>query len=237
MPRSRSRGRSASRPGREWRRVTAYEPVIGLEIHVQLRTRTKMFCGCELSFGDDPNVHTCQICLAHPGHAAGPERAGDRATALQIGAGARLRDRPAVDLPPQELLLSRQPEGVPDQPVRHPARLRRPARRRPHPPRPPRGGRGEARSTSPNRAASMAPAPSLVDFNRGGTPLRRDRHRARHPRRRDGARVAAAAADDGPPDRRLRRQHGGGEPALRREHLAPARRQRRARGRRPSSRT
>ena len=44
-----------------------YEAVIGLEIHVQLSTRTKMFCGCELSFGDDPNVHTCPVCLAHPG--------------------------------------------------------------------------------------------------------------------------------------------------------------------------
>jgi aspartyl-tRNA(Asn)/glutamyl-tRNA(Gln) amidotransferase subunit B len=43
------------------------EAVIGLEIHVQLRTRTKMFCGCELSFGDEPNVHTCPVCLAHPG--------------------------------------------------------------------------------------------------------------------------------------------------------------------------
>jgi aspartyl-tRNA(Asn)/glutamyl-tRNA(Gln) amidotransferase subunit B len=44
-----------------------YEPVIGLEIHVQLRTRTKMFCGCELSFGDEPNTHTCPVCLGHPG--------------------------------------------------------------------------------------------------------------------------------------------------------------------------
>jgi aspartyl-tRNA(Asn)/glutamyl-tRNA(Gln) amidotransferase subunit B len=44
-----------------------YEAVIGLEIHVQLATRTKMFCGCELSFGDEPNVHTCPVCLAHPG--------------------------------------------------------------------------------------------------------------------------------------------------------------------------
>jgi aspartyl-tRNA(Asn)/glutamyl-tRNA(Gln) amidotransferase subunit B len=43
------------------------EAVIGLEIHVQLATRTKMFCGCELSFGDEPNIHTCPICLAHPG--------------------------------------------------------------------------------------------------------------------------------------------------------------------------
>jgi aspartyl-tRNA(Asn)/glutamyl-tRNA(Gln) amidotransferase subunit B len=46
---------------REW------EPVIGLEIHVQLKTETKMFCGCELSFGDEPNVHTCPVCLGHPG--------------------------------------------------------------------------------------------------------------------------------------------------------------------------
>src|SRR5687768_6035296 len=43
------------------------EAVIGLEIHVQLATRTKMFCGCELSFGDEPNTHTCPVCLAHPG--------------------------------------------------------------------------------------------------------------------------------------------------------------------------
>jgi aspartyl-tRNA(Asn)/glutamyl-tRNA(Gln) amidotransferase subunit B len=44
-----------------------YEPVIGLEIHCQLSTTTKMFCGCELSFGDEPNLHTCPICLGHPG--------------------------------------------------------------------------------------------------------------------------------------------------------------------------
>src|SRR3954468_13814872 len=44
-----------------------YEPVIGLEMHVQLRTRTKMFCGCALSFGDEPNTHTCPVCLGHPG--------------------------------------------------------------------------------------------------------------------------------------------------------------------------
>jgi aspartyl-tRNA(Asn)/glutamyl-tRNA(Gln) amidotransferase subunit B len=44
-----------------------YEPVIGLEIHVQLKTRTKMFCGCELSFGDPRNTHTCPTCLGLPG--------------------------------------------------------------------------------------------------------------------------------------------------------------------------
>ena len=45
----------------------ALEPVIGLEIHVQLATKTKMFCGCELSFGAPPNTHTCPVCLALPG--------------------------------------------------------------------------------------------------------------------------------------------------------------------------
>jgi len=45
----------------------AWEPVIGLEIHVQLATATKMFCGCELSFGERPNTHTCAVCLGLPG--------------------------------------------------------------------------------------------------------------------------------------------------------------------------
>jgi aspartyl-tRNA(Asn)/glutamyl-tRNA(Gln) amidotransferase subunit B len=44
-----------------------YDAVIGIEIHVQLCTRTKMFCGCELSFGDEPNTHTCPVCLGLPG--------------------------------------------------------------------------------------------------------------------------------------------------------------------------
>ena len=58
-PRTRSRRPSPSKGCRS----VNYEPVIGIEIHVQLRTRTKMFCGCALSFGDEPNTHTCPICL------------------------------------------------------------------------------------------------------------------------------------------------------------------------------
>ena len=44
-----------------------YEPVIGLEIHVQLNTDSKMFCRCENRFGDEPNTRTCPVCLGHPG--------------------------------------------------------------------------------------------------------------------------------------------------------------------------
>ena len=47
--------------------MSEWEPVIGLEIHVQLKTRTKMFCRCETSFGLEPNARTCPTCLAHPG--------------------------------------------------------------------------------------------------------------------------------------------------------------------------
>lgn len=44
-----------------------YEPVIGLETHVELYTNTKMFCGCRLSFGEEKNIYTCPVCLGHPG--------------------------------------------------------------------------------------------------------------------------------------------------------------------------
>ncbi|HZT39846.1 MAG TPA: Asp-tRNA(Asn)/Glu-tRNA(Gln) amidotransferase subunit GatB [Bryobacteraceae bacterium] len=47
--------------------LARYEPVIGLEVHVQLATRTKIFCGCPTSFGAPPNTNVCPVCMGLPG--------------------------------------------------------------------------------------------------------------------------------------------------------------------------
>src|SRR5579864_7120830 len=47
--------------------MAKYEAVIGLEVHAQLKTLTKVFCGCSTRFGDPPNSNTCPVCLGLPG--------------------------------------------------------------------------------------------------------------------------------------------------------------------------
>ncbi len=64
-----------------------WETVIGLEIHVQLKTRTKMFCRCPNGFGASPNTTTCPICLGHPGSLPMPNRT---AVEWSIGLGRAL---------------------------------------------------------------------------------------------------------------------------------------------------
>ena len=64
-----------------------YQAVIGLEFHVHLATRTKMFCGCRVTYGDEPNTHTCPVCLGHPG--ALPV-ANEKAIELGVMAGLAL---------------------------------------------------------------------------------------------------------------------------------------------------
>jgi aspartyl-tRNA(Asn)/glutamyl-tRNA(Gln) amidotransferase subunit B len=47
--------------------VSGWEPVIGIEVHVELRTESKMFCGCAVGFGEQPNTSVCPVCLGLPG--------------------------------------------------------------------------------------------------------------------------------------------------------------------------
>src|SRR5690625_4030640 len=47
--------------------IAAFDPVMGMEVHVELGTQTKMFCGCPTTFGAEPNTQVCPVCLALPG--------------------------------------------------------------------------------------------------------------------------------------------------------------------------
>ena len=64
--------------------LAAFEPVIGLETHVELGTNTKMFCGCPTEFGAEPNTQVCPVCLGLPGALPVANRAGIEAT-IRIG--------------------------------------------------------------------------------------------------------------------------------------------------------
>src|SRR5437763_13948085 len=54
--------------------MAEWETVVGLEIHVHLKTRTKMFCRCELEYFAEPHTRTCPVCLALPGALPVPNR-------------------------------------------------------------------------------------------------------------------------------------------------------------------
>ena len=145
------------------------EAVIGLEIHVQLSTRTKMFCGCELSFGDEPNVHTCPICLAHPGILPVPNEEAIR-YALKIGLALDCEIAPRSIFHRKNYFYPDNPKAYQisqyDIPICGPGKL------------------GDIRITRAHLEEDAAKtihvgssgrihgsAASLVDFNRGGTPL------------------------------------------------------------------
>jgi aspartyl-tRNA(Asn)/glutamyl-tRNA(Gln) amidotransferase subunit B len=149
--------------------VAELEAVIGLEIHVQLATRTKMFCGCELSFGDEPNVHTCPICLAHPGVLPVPNEQAIR-YALQIAAALECEVAPRSIFHRKNYFYPDNPKAYQisqyDIPLArngklgdiriHRAHLEEDAAKTIH-----LGDSGRIHGSST----------SLVDFNRGGTPL------------------------------------------------------------------
>jgi len=73
--------------------TSKYEMVVGLEVHVQLRTRTKLFCNCSTQFGDPPNRNTCPVCLALPGSLPVlNESAVELATRAALALGAAVQE-------------------------------------------------------------------------------------------------------------------------------------------------
>ena len=218
--------------------------MIGLEIHVQLSTRSKMFCRC-------PNESGRRAQHAHlPGlHGAARRAAGRQPRGRRAHdrgrARAGVRDRAAFDVPPQELLLSRLAQGVPDQPVRRTALQRRPAgradgrrrRRGGLRARAPRGGRRQDGARGRRRRT-----PGRLARRRGRLqPLRHaadgDGHAARPAHARAGIALRVVPARDDRGARRLGVRHGEGLAARRcQRQPAPARRGRSC-APRPSSRT
>ncbi|MFL5917438.1 MAG: Asp-tRNA(Asn)/Glu-tRNA(Gln) amidotransferase subunit GatB [Gaiellaceae bacterium] len=74
--------------------MSSWEPVVGLEIHVQLKTRTKMFCRCENGVGTSPNRQTCPVCLAFPGALPTPnETAVEWTLKLGLALGCEIAPR------------------------------------------------------------------------------------------------------------------------------------------------
>ena len=74
--------------------ASAYETVIGLEVHAQLLTRSKLFCGCSTEFGAAPNTHVCQVCLGLPGSLPRLNgRAVELAMRAALALGCEVRER------------------------------------------------------------------------------------------------------------------------------------------------
>ena len=74
--------------------ANAYETVIGLEVHAQLHTQSKLFCGCSTEFGAEPNTHVCQICLGLPGSLPRLNaRAVELAMRAALALGCEVRER------------------------------------------------------------------------------------------------------------------------------------------------
>ena len=72
-----------------------YETVIGLEVHVELATKTKIFCGCSTEFGGAPNTHTCPVCTGMPGSLPVLNRQVVE-FALKAGIAANCKNKPDV---------------------------------------------------------------------------------------------------------------------------------------------
>ena len=76
--------------------LTRYEPVIGLETHVELGTASKMFCGCATTFGAEPNTQICPVCLGLPGSLPVPNAAAVEAAFVDRWGHPLLEEAPSL---------------------------------------------------------------------------------------------------------------------------------------------
>ena len=214
----------------------SYTIVIGLEVHVQLLTESKMFCGCSTKFGAPPNTQTCPVCIGMPGTLPVMNR---RAVELSVKAALALNcqiarftkwDRKNYYYPdlPKGYQISQY-----DLPLSHDGWLR--------------DQRSQGRASRPSGSASSAPtskktparacttksagkADSRIDLNRAGTPLLEI---VSQPDMRSPAEAKAYLTElklllELP--RRLRLQHAGRQPAGRCQHQPAHRHARGPRG-------
>jgi len=78
--------------------MSEYNVTIGLEVHAQLLTRTKMFCSCEATYGDAPNTHACPVCLGLPGALPVPNKAAiEMAIKVGLAAGCSITQQTKFD--------------------------------------------------------------------------------------------------------------------------------------------
>jgi aspartyl-tRNA(Asn)/glutamyl-tRNA(Gln) amidotransferase subunit B len=155
----------------------SWEAVIGLEIHVQLKTETKMFCRCRNHFGDEPNTNVCPVCLAFPGALPVPNRrAIEECIKLGLALDCTIADRAVFhrknyfypDLP-KAYQISQY-----DEPLCARGRLTVPTPDGPVTIGITRAHLEEDAAKNIHVAASgriHGATATLVDFNRGGTPL------------------------------------------------------------------
>ena len=93
-----------------------YEAVIGLEVHAQMLTETKIFCGCSTKFGSEPNTQTCPVCIGMPGVLPFLNRKALE-FAIRTGLAVNCYDFSLQQVCEEKLFLSRPSEGLSDKPV------------------------------------------------------------------------------------------------------------------------